>query len=208
MQIKKEIIREKLLEAGEREFFERGFTNSSVRKIAGLAGTTLGNFYNYFKNKEDLFKEIVKEEIIKFDDFFNGHKDEFNTDWMKVEMEPVAFCRAIDGYSDQLRAVFTRKFYIWVACSEGTEYSNSRKVVLEFIKEHFIGHVMEVGTKIPALDNTAGMLANGFLDGILYILKNQSEEAGINYLIKSHMLFFLMGSIGLIEGYSEGVAYD
>ncbi|HPJ22455.1 MAG TPA: TetR/AcrR family transcriptional regulator [Clostridia bacterium] len=208
MQIKKDIIRNKLKEAGETEFFEKGFERSSVREIAGKAGTTLGNFYNYFKNKEELFHEVVKNEVIKFEEFFHGHQEEPTEYLIQSEREPAAFYRALDEFNDVLTSVFTRKFYIWVACSKGTQFSNSKDMVIRYIGEHFIGHVRDVGTMIPDLDNTAAMLSNGFLDGILYILGNHSDEKTVNDLIKNHLLFFFMGMIGLIEGFISEVAHD
>ena len=37
---------------------KNGFKNASLRQIVKDAGTTIGNFYNYFENKEALFTDI------------------------------------------------------------------------------------------------------------------------------------------------------
>lgn len=208
MQIKKQQIKSKLLEAGEKEFFERGFQGASVRSIAKSAGTTLGNFYNYFSNKEELFNAVVNGEVEKFSIFMGNHQDG-NNDLLYIDSEdPVLWYKTLGEYSGMFLSVFTRKFYILVSCSNGTGHQNSRETVIEYIKEHFAGHTMEQRTGIPELERTAMMLANGFLDGVLYILKNNEDEGVIAKLLRNHMLFFFMGTLGIIKGCSEVTSND
>jgi len=61
MQTLKTEIREKLIFEAKRSFLESNFKNSSMRSIAEASGVTVGNVYRYFKNKEDLFYEVVAE---------------------------------------------------------------------------------------------------------------------------------------------------
>ena len=60
MQKLKENIRNDILAAAAAEFNQRGFEKASMRKIAATAGTTPGNIYRYFKNKENLQEAIVR----------------------------------------------------------------------------------------------------------------------------------------------------
>ena len=53
--------REKILEAGKKEFLEKGFRDASLRTIVKEAGVTTGAFYGYYKSKEDLFDALVAE---------------------------------------------------------------------------------------------------------------------------------------------------
>jgi len=46
-------------EAALRVFTRQGFHGTSVREIATEAGVSLGNIYNYYKTKEDLFVSLV-----------------------------------------------------------------------------------------------------------------------------------------------------
>ncbi len=46
-------------EAALRVFTRQGFHGTSVREIAAEAGVSLGNLYNYYKTKEDIFKSLV-----------------------------------------------------------------------------------------------------------------------------------------------------
>ena len=51
--------REKLLQAAEIEFGERGFADASIASITQRAGVALGTFYVYFESKEEVFRALV-----------------------------------------------------------------------------------------------------------------------------------------------------
>jgi len=51
--------RNKLLEAAESEFGEKGFHEAGISGITYRAGVALGTFYTYFESKEEIFKALV-----------------------------------------------------------------------------------------------------------------------------------------------------
>jgi AcrR family transcriptional regulator len=51
--------REKLLDAAEKEFGERGFHLAAISSITQRAGVALGTFYVYFESKEEIFRALV-----------------------------------------------------------------------------------------------------------------------------------------------------
>lgn len=51
--------REKLLQAAETEFGEKGFHEAAVSGITYRAGVALGTFYTYFESKEEIFRALV-----------------------------------------------------------------------------------------------------------------------------------------------------
>ena len=51
--------RQKLLDAAEAEFGEKGFHDGSISGITQRAGVALGTFYTYFKSKEEIFQALV-----------------------------------------------------------------------------------------------------------------------------------------------------
>ena len=51
--------REKLLQAAEAEFGERGYPDASIASITQRAGVALGTFYVYFESKEEIFRALV-----------------------------------------------------------------------------------------------------------------------------------------------------
>jgi AcrR family transcriptional regulator len=51
--------REKLLQAAEIEFGEKGYHEATVSGITYRAGVALGTFYTYFESKEEIFQALV-----------------------------------------------------------------------------------------------------------------------------------------------------
>jgi AcrR family transcriptional regulator len=51
---------EKIEAAALRLFIQRGFYGTSVRDIAKGAGVSLGNLYNYYRTKEQLFASLIR----------------------------------------------------------------------------------------------------------------------------------------------------
>lgn len=70
MQYKKIETREKILESAKGEFYEFGEANASIRRIAEKSNVAVGNIYNYFDSKNDLYCEIIFPVRKKIDSFF------------------------------------------------------------------------------------------------------------------------------------------
>ncbi len=52
-----------LLEAGAREFSERGFQATTSKSVAARAGVATGSFYEYFQDKDAVLREIARERL-------------------------------------------------------------------------------------------------------------------------------------------------
>jgi AcrR family transcriptional regulator len=57
-------MRAAILEAAAEELAEAGFAGAKLSTIAARAGTSVGNFYKYFANKEALFAEAVPDDLV------------------------------------------------------------------------------------------------------------------------------------------------
>ncbi len=55
----KRLIRERLLEVGEKFFIEKGLKKTGLQEITREVGIGLGSFYNFFETKEKLFLELL-----------------------------------------------------------------------------------------------------------------------------------------------------
>jgi AcrR family transcriptional regulator len=53
--------RTRLLEAAESVFAELGYHNASIVKITEAAGVAIGTFYLYFRSKQEIFDELVRD---------------------------------------------------------------------------------------------------------------------------------------------------
>jgi len=59
--MKRHYTREVIFEAAEDLFSRRGYHNTQVMDIVKAVGMSAGTFYNYFRDKRDLFHQITKE---------------------------------------------------------------------------------------------------------------------------------------------------
>src|SRR3954462_6809689 len=55
---------QELLAAALDLFVERGFASTRLEDVAKRAGVSKGTLYLYFENKEELFKAVVRENIV------------------------------------------------------------------------------------------------------------------------------------------------
>lgn len=60
MQVLKDNIRLSILKIAKNEFLNKGFKAVSMRHIANETGVSLSNIYNYFKNKDEILKEVLQ----------------------------------------------------------------------------------------------------------------------------------------------------
>ncbi|MUP37947.1 TetR/AcrR family transcriptional regulator [Labilibaculum euxinus] len=73
MQIQKENSKESILKVAGEEFFAKGFKDSSMRIIAKKSGVGLSNIYNYFKNKDEIFCEVLASLLSAFNSMIEDH---------------------------------------------------------------------------------------------------------------------------------------
>ncbi len=65
MQYAKDEIRQRIIDAAREEFLDRGFEKASIRTITSRAKTAKSNLYNYFKDKDDLFRAVLEPTTTK-----------------------------------------------------------------------------------------------------------------------------------------------
>ncbi|MBN1468534.1 MAG: TetR/AcrR family transcriptional regulator [Fusobacteriaceae bacterium] len=72
MQYKKDNIKENILVISKNEFLEKDFSRTSIRNIALKSKVSSSNIYNYFKNKNEIFEEIISPTLVYFDNIFSS----------------------------------------------------------------------------------------------------------------------------------------
>lgn len=63
MQVQKEHIADNILREASRLFFTQGYWGTSMREIAKGCGIAVGNIYNYYPNKDELFRMVTMPAI-------------------------------------------------------------------------------------------------------------------------------------------------
>ncbi|MBS4535080.1 TetR/AcrR family transcriptional regulator [Clostridium sp. D2Q-14] len=197
MQVKKDEIRQSILKEAEKEFLEKGYQNASIRKIVKLAGTTIGNFYNYFENKGALFKLLVEKEYRNFQFFMENHEKIERPDFLWNISDVSQWRKVLGELIIRMMPSFSDGFVLLIECSAGTPYENTRLEAINLMKEHFIDHMerFNPASKDPLL---AEIISEQLLSGLITILKKHKDEKTRKRLITELFLFYFIGAMGLI----------
>lgn len=200
MQIQKEEIRNSIIESAKKEFYNHGFEKTSLRKIVKDAGTTIGNFYNYFNSKEELFMIIAKPAYEKFLSFMKGHDE---ADDMNEVLElDISVMRALlaaqlKGFDDD----FQESLVILIDGSSGTPFENIKDDIQEYLTDHFMSH-LENSSPSFATDyykSFSQSAAKAFMEGFLDILRRDNDQQVKRKLIEDFILFFTLGTGALLN---------
>ena len=115
----------RILKSARGEFVKHGFEKSSLKAICDGAGVTTGALYKRYKGKEELFCAVVEQTVA---DLYAEAKRRGNLDPASMTDEQLIRAWEMEG-SDMMwwfQYLYEHRedFYLLLACSEGTRYSN------------------------------------------------------------------------------------
>lgn len=185
MQVLKEDVKNKIVEAAVDEFLVNGYEKSSLRTIASQAGITIGNIYSYFSSKDDLFDHVVSPAAEALDDL--------------LELDII---RITDKHSTNLDFVSKRicevfisnkeRFFILINGSSGSKYANTKESVIDFISKRFKAELFPRLNKQNIDPLFSRVLATALLSGFLTIFNHYGgDEDSLMNLISDLLEVFL-----------------
>ncbi len=131
MQTKKADVFLDIIKSGKTEFLNNGFNGTSMRSLAKSSGISLSNIYNYFKNKDDIYLEILSPVVTGLKKFQDSHNLEVNltldvfVNKKHMESHAVELSEFIFSYRDELKLLFFN--------STGSSLENFKE---EYIQNH------------------------------------------------------------------------
>lgn len=152
MQTKKDNIRNIILASAKDLFLEKGYNNVTMRSIAHLAQIQVSNIYNYYKNKDDLFKAVVLPGIQGMMCMLNEHNDEknmtrdvfTNRDFQKEMFHDIY--HLVTNYRDQLYLLFYQ--------SAGSSYFDYKNTLINIQTQVSADYFIIMKEKYPELTTT------------------------------------------------------
>ncbi len=87
MQVLKEDIRGRILAVARQQFEQKGYSKTSMREIAESADVGVGNIYNYFASKDELFHEVVRPVLYALEAMLQEHHGIRGEDIMMMRSE-------------------------------------------------------------------------------------------------------------------------
>ncbi len=185
--------RELLIEAAKKEFLEKGYNKASLRNICSQAGVTTGALYFFFKNKEELFAEIVDGPLAGLKELLAKH---FKDD--REYMSGMDSVQDIDpDHSDEsdmfIEYIYRYRdsFILVLNSAENTVYENCVDEFVDLIEQSI--PVMVSGMKGYTVDAyMSHWMAHLTIDAFTNVIRHveDAEEAKrrmrpiLNYLVK------------------------
>ncbi|MCR4945737.1 MAG: TetR/AcrR family transcriptional regulator [Lachnospiraceae bacterium] len=185
--------RELLIEAAKSEFLEKGYNKASLRNICSQAGVTTGALYFFFKNKEELFAEIVDGPLMGLKKLLAEHfrQDRESMTGLEttddIEMdhsdESDMFIEYIYSYRDS--------FILLLSSSENTVYENCVDEFVDLL-EKSLPMMISAMKGYTCDEYMAHWMSHQTIDAFINVIKHiqDKDEAKrrmrpiLNYLIK------------------------
>lgn len=177
-----------ILETAKREFLERGFLGTSMRRIAGLSGVTTGAMYGYFAAKEEIFDSLVKDAYEAVMNAYRNAHEEFASLPYEEQVAGMGTITArciewcvgyIYDHIDEFRLI--------LMCSEGTHYSSMVDEMMKIEEEStekFIDLMRENGMPVPDIDPLLEhMITSGYFMSFFEIVRHSvPRDAAFSYI--------------------------
>lgn len=129
MQTQKDDIRRRLLVIAREEFIAHGVRCTSIRTVARKAGVAVGNVYNYFSSKDELFREVLHPLIDALNRYLLSHNEE-----QHLSIEVFSVRKFQDEYIMAMRTLvknFRPELRLLLFHAEGTSLAGYKERIIE-----------------------------------------------------------------------------
>ena len=197
MQTKKQDIYKVILEVAKAEFLEKGFKDASMRTIAKKSDVGLSNIYNYFKNKDEIYIEVLSPLLNTFDKLLLDHNsnDNISLDIFKSEQymqkQVAMFMNIIVQFKKELKLLLFQSY--------GSSLENFRD---EFTDKHTdlgLKYIQKMKEKYPHINSN---ISNFFIHTMSswwlsvmgeIVTHNELSNQDVEVFINEYMAFGTSG---------------
>ncbi|WP_315578827.1 TetR/AcrR family transcriptional regulator [Hoylesella oralis] len=126
MQMQKNFTRKQILHSAEKLFVQKGFRSTSMREIAMDAGVGLSNIYNYFENKDRIFRTLLMPLTDELDRMLVEHHDPKSVERLVPELNSMGERFITDMVSEYLHVVtrYRRQLQLLFFKAQGSSLEN------------------------------------------------------------------------------------
>lgn len=202
-QFKKDEVRLAILKSARREFSLYGFQGANLRDIAKRAEQKPANIYNYFKNKDDLFRGVVAETLEAIE---TGIK--FIKNWHPSDSQPVYSLEeerqtllTIVDYIDKNR----EDVYLIAFKAQGSSLAYLKEELITETKRVFTGAISEVVRysagkySYTPSEFFFSSVNRYFLDSMLEMLRQEMKYDEMLAYIDEMLIFYYNGIMALMS---------
>lgn len=195
MRVLKDDKYKSILRAARKEFILRGFKDASMRTIAKDANVGLSNIYNYFKNKDEIFLEIVSPAR---DDLFAFVKDKHTEKYIDFNfMSTRAYQEETVDVYIQLLIKYKEEIRLLLFYSQGSTMENFRETLTEYLTDVSNNHKAIVKNYYPQVQEVSSFFTHtlcAFMVSIVgEIVTHDMEKHKIREFFKEYFRFQIAG---------------
>jgi AcrR family transcriptional regulator len=190
-------VREGIQKAAAEAFADGGFERAALGDIVERAGTSIGNLYKYFANKEELFEDFIPQ------GFTTELTDRVRAQVEALRSEPNVF--ALDNDHPYRRALeellaFTiahrERVVFLLLRAQRTKHERFANEVVRLLVELAIEHARTTYPTFavtPATKRTLTRIYRGFVATLGTILAEERAEHGVREAVALHAAYHLSG---------------
>lgn len=195
MRVLKDDKYKSILRAARKEFILRGFKDASMRTIAKDANVGLSNIYNYFKNKDEIFLEIVSPAR---DDLFAFVKDKHTEKYIDFNfMSTRAYQEETVDVYIQLLMKYKEEIRLLLFYSQGSTMENFRETLTEYLTDVSNNHKAIVKNHYPQVQEVSSFFTHtlcAFMVSIVgEIVTHDMEKHKIREFFREYFRFQIAG---------------
>ena len=144
------VTKKKILDSATNEFYAKGFDKASLRDICEKANVTTGALYFFFKDKDDLFNNVIAPVVSSMKAFMNQHYASDEAFKKEVDLEKgnpkydVAFF-LVNSYFENKK--------VWYILYTNLRYPSIRKMIECFIKKSIYHYQIVINNKLKEMNS-------------------------------------------------------
>ena len=187
MQILKTEIRARIQRVATAEFLRYGYEEASMRDIAKKSAISVGNLYNYYENKEDLFHSLTKTTY----NYLNRLLRKVNEHGSEDGFANREFTESLVMKISELLKKYRVGFILMIDRGQGTKYHDLKDKLITLLLRHF---EEELRAKKKSDDSLIMRIAaKNLIYGLIEIAKNYQNDEWVDRNVHSLINYHLRG---------------
>lgn len=196
MQIQKEDVKKVIIQVARKEFVKKGFKDASMRTIAKKSEVGLSNIYNYFRNKDEIFRETLSGLLSAIDSTMERHN---NSDYISVDIfsseeymrtQINMFVELVENYKDD--------FKLLLFGASGSSLENFRDEISRKHKQTGIEYIALMKQKYPEINSNISdffihTMSSWWISIIAELVMHDLSHQALKDFIREYMEFGTAG---------------
>lgn len=196
MQKKKYEYKKRVTEVAREEFFDKGYKETSMRSISQKSKVGLSNIYNYFKNKDDILKEILSPLISELTLLLNEHNEPQHID-LRVFYSNQILDHNIQRYL-HLVTKYKKELKLLLFDSQGSIYEDFKEDLIQLQTKIGLEYMEKMKEKYPNINTNISSffihnIGSWFVNTLAEIVSHELNPKEISEFFLDYIRFSTAG---------------